>query len=125
MKNFTVFTGLMLAILVAFSGCAKKADANKPLDQVQAEAQKMTVSDLQSTARAYADAIVAKKGDLEKVGNELKGIKITEMLGEKAKSLKDEAARIGTEMSALTQRYEVYAKKFQELGGDVAKIQIA
>ena len=118
---FLMFT--FMACLFAY-GCAKKADSAKPIDQVQAEVQKMSVSDLQSSAKAYADAIMSKRSDLEKIEQQLKSINPTEIFSEKAKGIKDQLQTISSEVSALTERYNIYAQKFQSMGGDVSKIKI-
>ena len=121
-----IFTTLLIALLslAALAGCGKKADASKPMEQVQAEAGKMSVSDLEASAKAYASEIASKKSDVEKIQSQLKGLSITEMMGEKGKNIKDQAAAIGRQVSALTERYQVYAQRFQAAGGDMAKIQI-
>ena len=109
---------------IVLTGCSKKADTNKPIEQVEAEAQKMTLNDLQSTAQAYAKEITAKKSDAQKVTDQIKTISPTELFGEKAKSLKSEMEKVGAEVNALSQRYEIYLKKYQELGGDLSKVQV-
>lgn len=105
-------------------GCAKKADINKPVDQIQAEVQKMSAGDLEKNARAYAKEIAAKKGDIEKVKEQLKGISVKDLFGEKAKGIKDQVSRLGNELGQLSERYDIYAKKFAESGGDLSKIKI-
>lgn len=116
---------LMVAVALNVWGCTKKADAAKPMDQVRAEAEKMTAADLEATAKAYASEIAAKKSDVEKIQAKLSGLSLQDMVGEKAKSIKDEASKVGQEISALTERYEVYAQKFQATGGDVSKIKLS
>ena len=121
-----IFTTLLIALLslTTLYGCGKKADTQKPIEQVRAEAEKMSVSDLQSAAKAYADEIASKKTEAEKIQSQLKGLSVQDMLGEKGKSIKDQASALGQQVSALTERYQVYAQKYQSAGGDMAKIQI-
>ncbi len=122
-KMFVPFL-MCLAIAVIGTGCGKKADPNKPIDQVKAEVEKMSVSDLEATARAYAKEIAAKKGKVDEIQAKLKGLSPMEVLGEKGSKIRDEAAQVATQVSALTERYEVYASKFQQSGGDLSKIKI-
>lgn len=106
-------------------GCGKKADTQKPIEEVRAEAEKMSVGDLEAAAKAYANEIASKKSEAEKISNQLKGLSLQDMMGEKGKSIKDQAAALGNQVSALTERYQVYAQKYQAAGGDMAKIQIS
>lgn len=122
--SLTSFVILMIAVSAA-TGCGKKADAHKPVQQVRAEAEKMSVSDLQKTARAYAEAVRAKKSELAKVTEDLKKLSPKDLLSEKSKTIKDKASALGDEIGELTGRYEIYARKFTEKGGDVTKIKIA
>lgn len=119
------FSSLMVLFLAAaVVGCGKKADTSKPIDQIQQEVQAMSKADLESNAKAYVNEITAKKSELEKIGAELKTLSPTEIFGEKAKGIKDKLSSVQSEMSALTQRYEIYAKKYQEVGGDLSTIKI-
>ena len=122
-----IFGMMFIALLsvTALYGCGKKADTQKPIEEVRAEAEKMSVSDLEATAKAYAREIASKKSEADKIGSQLKGLSLQDMMGEKGKSIKDQASALGKQVSALTERYQVYAQKFQAAGGDMAKIQIS
>jgi hypothetical protein len=84
---------LLMVVFVA-AGCSKKADPNKPIDQIQQEVQSMNVQDLEKTARAYADEIMKRTQDIDKVKEELKGFSPQDLLGEKAKTIKADLGRI-------------------------------
>lgn len=113
---------LVLSVLsLTFYGCAKKADTNRSVEQIKTEVQHMTSADIEAYAIAYANEIAAKKGEVEKVADQLKSISPMELIGEKAKSIKTQLSNIESEVSKLTERYQIYAQKFQELGGDVSK----
>ena len=96
------------------------ADVEKPITEVQAQAQTMSVADLRSTAVQYQQAISAKQGDLQKVWAQVKEIPITEALGDKAKTLKTEALKVESTVKALTERFQVYYNKLKEKGGDLS-----
>jgi archaellum component FlaC len=115
---------VLVLTLAVFQGCAKKADPNKPIDQIQQEVQAMSKSDLEGNAKAYVNEITARKSELDKIGDQLKSLSPTEIFGDKAKGIKDQLSKVQTELSALTQRYEIYAKKYQEVGGDLSAIKI-
>jgi len=111
---------LLAVCLSAVAGCGKKADENKPISEVEAEAEKMSVDKLKSMAMEYKDAISAKKEEIEKVTGELKNIPIAEMLGDEAKELKAEIENLTKTASALNERFQIYYQKLKEKGGDLS-----
>ncbi len=116
---------LMLALSMAFLfGCGKKADENKPISEVQAEAQKMSVDDLKAMAMKYKDAIEAKKADIDKITAKLKEIPVTQMLGDESKKLKADIDNLTKSLSALKERFQVYYDQLKAKGGDVSGLQI-
>jgi len=120
-----MFAVFAMVLSAGLCGCGKKsADAGKPMSQVKTEAEKMSTSDLRSTAMAYKDAITAKKGELETLAAKLKAIPVTEMVGEKAKSLNAEIGKVKDSITALTERFQVYFDKLKEKGGDVSGLTI-
>ncbi|MCB9799656.1 MAG: hypothetical protein H6757_02720 [Candidatus Omnitrophica bacterium] len=124
MKNkFQLFFLIALVSLTAF-GCGKKADTNKSIEDIQKEVASMSTADLEKTAQAYVKAISDQRAELEKVKAELKTLSPKDLLGEKAQKIKTEMADVTTEMSELAKRYNIYASKFREMGGDVSKIKL-
>lgn len=115
----------ILALVIALTGCAKKADTRKPVEQIKTEVQTMSVNDLEAFAKAYAGEIASKKTEVGKIGDQIKALTVNDLMGDKAKTIKDNLSAISGEVEALTVRYQVYADKFREKGGDVSKIQIS
>jgi outer membrane murein-binding lipoprotein Lpp len=115
---------LLCGCVLGFAGCSKKADADKPIADVQAEAAKMDVAQLKAKAIEYKDAIVAKKAEIEKVADKLKAIPIAEQMGAEAKKLQAEVADLNKAVAALTERFQVYYNKLKEMGGDVSGLEI-
>lgn len=106
---------MLLAVsLFVFTGCGKKADPNKPIEQVKAEANKMDVKQLQNMKTAYEDALKAKKADVEKIMADLKKVPLTEMTGDKAKKMKTNIDSVNKTVMALTERMKIYADKLVE-----------
>jgi hypothetical protein len=122
-RNIIICCLLVLGLSV-LAGCGKKADENKPIAEVKAEAEKMSAKDLRATAMAYKEAITAKKGELEEIGAKLKDIPMTEMLEDKAKKLQGQMDSVGKSVSALTERHKIYYNKLKEKGGDVSGLEI-
>lgn len=114
------FCLLLVLCSLVVSGCGAKADENKPLSEVKAEAEQMSVEKLRQMTMAYKDAVLAKRGEVEKFTGKLKDIPIAEMLGSEAKQIKAEIENLNKSMSALKERFEVYYKKLKEKGGDLS-----
>jgi hypothetical protein len=103
---------------------AVSVDIQKPVAEVQAEAQTMTVDDLKATALKYKEAIVNKQADVEKLFTKIKEIPITEALGQEAKTLKTDLKSLETTVSALKERYQVYYNTLKEKGGDLSGLTL-
>ena len=115
---------LIALCLFAILGCGKKADENKPISEVKAEAEKMDTDGLRAMAMAYQKAIAAKNSEVEKLTAKLKDIPVTEMLGDEAKELKADLDNLNKSISALKERFEVYYQKLKEQGGDLSGLQV-
>ena len=115
---------LLVGCLLVLGGCGKKADESKPLSEVKAEAETMSVEKLRSMAVTYKDAITAKKGEIEKVADKLKDIPVAKMLGDEAKGLKTEVDALTKSVSALKERFQVYYDKLKEKGGDLSGLTL-
>ena len=115
---------LIALCLFAILGCGKKADENKPISEVKAEAEKMDTDGLRTMAMVYQKAIAAKHSEVEKLSAKLKEIPATEMLGAEAKELKADIDNLNTSISALKERFEVYYQNLKDKGGDLSGLQV-
>jgi hypothetical protein len=115
----TILYCSLALMLLTFCGCGKTADENKPISEMEAEADKMSVEKLKSMAGTYKDAIAAKKDEAAKLASKLKDIPLTEMMGEKSKELKAGIDKLNESVSALTERSKVYYDKLKEKGGEL------
>jgi uncharacterized coiled-coil DUF342 family protein len=106
------------------SGCGKKADENRPISEVKAEAERMSVADLRSMAMQYKDSIMARQKDLEELTAKLKDIPIAQMVSAEAKELKAEVDNLNKSISALKERFQVYYQKLKDKGGDLSGLEI-
>jgi uncharacterized coiled-coil DUF342 family protein len=118
------FCILIAGCLFGFASCSKKADTNKSIADVQAEASKMNAEQLKTKAMEYKNAIVAKKAEIEKVAAKLKAIPITQQIGTEAKALQTDITTLNKAMAALTERFQVYYNKLKEAGGSVSGLEI-
>jgi len=122
-KN-TFFCYLLVLISLALCRCGKKADENKPIGEVKAEAEKMSVEKLRSIATTYKKAITAKKDDVEELAFRLKNIPLTKMMSDEAKDLKADIDALNKSISSLHQRFDIYYEKLKEKGVDISGLEI-
>jgi hypothetical protein len=99
-------------------------EIDKPVSEIQAAAEAMSVDSLKAAALKYKEAILAKQVDIEKLTAKIKEIPITEALGEKAKTLKTDLANLETSLKALKDRFQVYYDAVKTKGGDVANLAL-
>jgi len=66
MRNVTIYC-LVCLLILSMAGCGKKADEDKPIGEVKAEADKMSIDELRDIALKYKDAILAKQSEIDKV----------------------------------------------------------
>ena len=118
-KGITICTLFALCSLL-LAGCGSKADENKPISEVKAEAEKMDTAQLRAMAMKYKEAIMAKTGEIDKLVARLKGIPVADMLGDDAKEIKAEIERVNKSQSAIGERFVIYYNKLKEKGGDTS-----
>lgn len=123
MRNVTIYC-LVCLLILSMAGCGKKADENKPIGEVKAEADKMSIDELQDMALKYKEAILAKQSEIDKVMAQFKKIPITKALSEEAKGLKGEIDNLMKSTNALKERFEIYYNKVKEKGGDLSGLKI-
>lgn len=115
---------LLVVCFLTLAGCGKKTDENKPVSEVKAEAEGMSVEKLRSMALTYKEAITAKNGEIKKVADKLKEIPVAEMLGEEAKNIKTEVEALSKSVSDLTERFQIYYNKLKEQSGDLSGLEL-
>jgi len=142
-----IVCALAVASLCVSSGCSKKpgeeqkapgttapaagtpaaapaaVDTEKPVAEIQAAADTMTVENLKATALKYKEAIVAKQAEISAMAAKIKEIPITEALGEEAKKLKTDLTSLETTLKSLKDRFQVYYDTLKAKGGDLAGLE--
>jgi hypothetical protein len=111
MKLYGLLAGLMLVAMLTGCGGSSKIDENKPIDQVAADAAKMGQAELQKMVDTYQAAIADKSKDVEAMMAKVKELPLNEMMGDKAKMLKDDVGKTKTSMDKLKGQMAVYAKE--------------
>ena len=120
----TSFYCMLVMCCFMLVGCGKKADESKPVSEVKAEAEKMSVEQLRATAMKYKEAILAKGDEVDKIVAELKKIPVTKMLGEEAKQLKAEIDNLNKSVTLLKERFQIYYNKLKEKNGDLSGLEL-
>jgi Skp family chaperone for outer membrane proteins len=111
-KVYGLLAGLMIvAMLTGCGGSSTTIDENKPVSQIAADANKMSQAELQTMMTKY-DAAIAEKGkELAALQAKVKEIPLTELMGDKAKALKDDISKITASTSKLKDQAAAYAKE--------------
>ena len=135
-----VLSCLLVILLSITLGCSKKetggtpasgtgtggptpavsADVQKPVPEVQAQADTMSVENLRAMALKYKEAILAKQTEIQKVADKLKEIPVADALGQEAKQLKTDLQNLETSLKALKDRFQVYYDTLKTKGGDLS-----
>jgi hypothetical protein len=105
-------------------GCGKKADENKPIVEVKAEAKVMDADELREMAIAYKEAILAKKEDVERIKDKIKEIPITEIISEETAKLKDDVEELLRSVGRLKERFEIYYENLIDKKGDLSALDV-
>ena len=111
-KIVRMFMFIALACVIA-AGCSSGASENKPISEVKAEAQTMSVEQLKAIIAKYQKAIESKQAEIDAIKQELQKIPLTQMLGEEAKKLKSDIEKIAGSVKALTERLNVYTQQLK------------
>ncbi len=106
---------LLPVVLLSFVliGCGGKVNEDKPISEVETEAQAMSIDQLKAIVSKYEAAIKSKQSEIDKLMTEVQKIPITQMLGEEAKKLKNDIQNIGNSVNALTERLNIYVQELR------------
>lgn len=99
---------------------AGTVDIEKPITEVQAEAKTMSVENLKATALKYKEAILGQQDKIEAVSAKIKEIPMVEALGKEAQTLKTDLQDLGSSLTLLKDRFQVYYDTLKEKGGDLS-----
>ena len=115
---------LLAALALVVIGCGKKADENKSISQVQAEASKMSVDQLRAAALECKNALMAKKGELSKLEEKVKMLTSDKIISGEGQKLTTDIQSAGKSIVDLTGRLKIYVDKIKEKGGDVSGLNL-
>ncbi len=84
------------------------ADLEQSIDALKQKAASFDQSQLQAYVDTYKEMILDKKDQIAEVGAKIKELPLTEMMGEKARALKEQMSQYSDELEALKERADVY-----------------
>jgi outer membrane murein-binding lipoprotein Lpp len=109
MKRFQGLLVLMAVFMLA--GCSSEIDENKPMETVRVEASKMKPEALKAKVAQYEALIAEKTAGIDGIKQQLKDLTISELMGEKAKTLKEEMSGLTASFEKLSDQMAVFAKE--------------
>jgi len=113
MKKVCMLAVCVVAMALMVTGCGSGVSDNKPVAEVKTEAKTMDATQLKSIVEKYQQAIAAKQPQIEKLKTQLKAIPISQLMGDDAKAIQTEIAKITESVKALTDRMRVYAAELR------------
>ena len=115
------FAGMLLFLVwLACVGCSVGSRAEelavRPLEDVAAEADKMTVTGLEHRAQLYRDAVHREQDRLARLRDALSKLSNDEKQGPKGRTLADRMIAVGRIQSRLIERHQVYIDRLHSKG---------
>jgi hypothetical protein len=108
------------------AGCSKKVDENKPLEQVRAEAGKMSVDDLRKMCIKYKTAIAEREEQISTEGAKVKEVPVSQVLrgvDNDSDKIKRKITELASSEKALVERFLIYADEYQKKGGKLSDLE--
>ena len=96
------------------------ADLNQSVEQIKEKVAAFDKTQVLAYADQYKTVLLEKKDQIADLTGQLKGLSMTEMMGDKAKALKEQIAQYSEQLTALKDRYSVYLNKLEEFGVDLS-----
>ncbi len=110
MRGLTVTAALALLAGGFLIGCGEKVDENRPVGEIQQEAEKLDAAALQKKIDAYKAAIATKEAELKKAIDEMKKIPLGEIASEKSKELAANVDRLTKSLDNLKDGLTAYVE---------------
>ena len=96
------------------------ADLNQSVEQIKEKVAAFDKTQVLAYAEQYKNVLLEKKDQIAELTGQLKGLSMTEMMGDKAQALKDQIAQYTDQFAALKERYSVYLEKLETFGVDLS-----
>jgi len=100
------------------------AELNQPIADIKTKVASLGQPELMAYANTYKDVIVANKDKLASLTSSLKGLPMSDMIGEKGIAIKNQVRQYTTQLAGLKERYSVYLDMLKKLGGNLSAFGI-
>jgi hypothetical protein len=94
------------------------ADLNLSVEQIKQKVAGFDKTQVLAYADQYKNVLLEKKDQVADLTGQMKGLSMTEMMGDKAKAIKDQIAQYSDQFTGLKDRYSVYLEKLETFGVD-------
>ena len=95
-------------------------DLNQSVEQIKEKVAGFDKTQVLAYAGEYKNVLLEKKDQIADLTGQLKGLSMTEMMGDKAKVLKDQIAQYSDQFNGLKDRYSIYLQKLESFGVDLS-----
>lgn len=95
-------------------------DLNMTVADIKKKVASYDVTKVTAYADTYKDVILQKKDEIAGLTEKVKGLSMSDALGEKGKAIKEQLEQYTAQFDGLKKRYSVYLDKLKEFGVDLS-----
>ena len=100
------------------------ADLNQSVEQIKEKVAAFDKTQVLSYVDQYKNVLLEKKDQIADLTEQVKGLSMTEMMGDKAKAIKTQLAQYSDQFAGLKDRYSIYLQKLEEFGVDLSAYRL-
>ena len=103
--------------LMVMSGCGPRpqSDAGKSVEQVRAQAEKMSAPKLERQLQAYDGHLQKIRQEIDRVKEEAKKLDVKQLFGAEGEKLKQELSRLKGDYQTFQERRRIYQTRLTQL----------
>ncbi len=95
-------------------------DLNQSVAEIKQKVAGLDKTQVLAYGDQYKNVLLEKQQQIADLTGQLKGLSVTEMMGDKAKGLKDQMAQYSDQLAGLKDRYSVYLEQLEAFGVDLS-----
>lgn len=109
-----LFLTCILSGTMFLAGCGDGVDENKTPAQIQQESIEMNIDQIKNMIAKYQKAIARKTDEFKKETDKLANIPLQEQMGNEAKKVRAEIAKLSTSLKKLQANAQTYAEELSK-----------